>query len=48
MFGELIPSSKAGDYARGATQSKALAKSKPAIAIINADNYQFFAETIVP
>lgn len=35
-----------GDYARGAAQSKALASNNPSTAIMNADNYEYFAETM--
>ena len=46
MFGGLIPSPKAEDYVFGTAKCKALARKDPATAILNADNYEYFAETM--
>jgi Lysine-specific metallo-endopeptidase len=45
-FGELILSPKAQDYAFGMAKSKDLAKTDPLKAVMNADNYEYFAETM--
>jgi hypothetical protein len=46
VFNELILSPKANDYVYGMAKAKALAKVDPSKAIMNADNYQYFAETM--
>jgi hypothetical protein len=46
VFVELITSPKAQDYVFGMAKAKALAKVDPEKAIMNADNYEFFAETM--